>query len=576
MKTTSLPHFCRHLLSWFATLAATALCLQDAWAAPSPAQQAYLKASNADAGDHFGHWSVAISADTVVIGAKLEASNATGVNGNQNNNLAEYSGAAYVFVRSGTNWTQQAYLKASNTEAGDTFGWSVAVSGDTVLIGSPYEDSNATGVNGNQNNNSAFHSGAAYVFVRRGTNWSQQAYLKASNTEAGDIFGWSVAVSGDTVLIGAPNEGSNATGVNGNQINNGDLNSGAAYVFVRSGTNWTQQAYLKASNTEVSDGFGFAVSISGDSVAVSAANESSNATGVNGNQNNNLAAYSGAAYVFVRSGTNWTQQAYLKASNPDTYDRFGYRLAIDGDTVAISADGEASAVSGVNGNQSDNSRPYAGAAYIFARSGTNWSQQAYLKASNTGYAYFFGDGVGVSGDVVVVGATSESSNATGVNGNQNNNLAAYSGAAYVFVRRGTNWTQQAYLKASNTEAGDIFGRSVAVSGDTVLIGAPLEDSNSTGVNGNQNNNNAPDSGAAYVFTGFCPPCPQLTLAPDGTGGYFIRYNGAPDLTYRLQRASSVDGPWDTIDTQTPPASGFVEFHDNNPPPDGAFYRAVQP
>src|ERR1043166_3012862 len=154
--------------------------------------------------------------------------------------------------------------------------------------------STATGVNGDQSDNSAEEAGAAYIFVRKGTNWSQQAYLKASNTDANDSFGVSVAVTGDTVVVGAPGEASNAAGVNGNQSDNSAMRSGAAYVFVRSGTNWSQQAYLKASNTGAGDHFGGVVSISGDAIAVSAIFEDSNATGVNGSQTNNLASDSGA------------------------------------------------------------------------------------------------------------------------------------------------------------------------------------------------------------------------------------------------------------------------------------------
>jgi len=221
------------------------------------------------------------------------------VNGNQGDNTAVDSGAAYVFVRSGTTWTQQAYLKASNTGAGDAFGRSVAVSGDTVVVGAFHEDSSATGVNGNQADNSAIDAGVAYVFSRSGTTWSQQAYLKASNTEAGDRFGNSVAVSGDTVVVGAFHEASSATGVNGNQGDNTAVDSGAAYVFVRSGTTWTQQAYLKASNTGAGDAFGRSVAVSGDTVVVGASLEDSNAGGVNGNQGDNSAMDAGAAYVFV-------------------------------------------------------------------------------------------------------------------------------------------------------------------------------------------------------------------------------------------------------------------------------------
>ena len=174
---------------------------------------------------------MAVSGDTVVVGAVFEDSNATGINGDQTDNSATDAGAAYVFVRNGTTWSQQAYLKASNTDAGDVFGFSVAISGDTVVVGASFEASNATGVNGDQTDNSAPQAGAAYVFVRNGTTWSQQAYLKASNTDAGDFFGDSVAVSGDTVVVGAPRESSSATGVNGDQTNNSAASAGAAYIF---------------------------------------------------------------------------------------------------------------------------------------------------------------------------------------------------------------------------------------------------------------------------------------------------------------------------------------------------------
>jgi hypothetical protein len=384
---------------------------------------------------------------------------------------------------------RQAYLKASNTKADDRFGYSVAIYGDTVVVGALGEGSSY---------NSAPESGAAYIFIRSGSTWTEQAYLKASNTGAGDCFGWSVAISGDTVVVGAPCEASNATGVNGNQSDNSAAMSGAAYVFTRSGSTWTQEAYLKASNTDANDYFGLSVALSADTAVVGALGEDSNATGVNGNQGDNSAISSGAAYVFVRSGSTWTQEAYLKASNTGGY--LGHCVAISGDTVVVGAVGEASSATGVNGDQSDNSAPHSGAAYVFARSGSIWTQEAYLKASNTGAGDQFGYSVAVSGETVVVGAKYEYSSATGVNGNQSDNGTPYSGAAYVFTRSGSSWTQQAYLKASNTGEGDSFGYSVAVSGETVVVGAPGEASSATGVNGNQSDNSAAMSGAAYVFS----------------------------------------------------------------------------
>jgi hypothetical protein len=211
---------------------------------------------------------------------------------------------------------------------------------------------------------------------------------------------------------------------------------------------------------------------------------------------------------------------------------------------------------------------------VFVRSGTNWSQQAYLKASNTGATDWFGFSVAVAADTLIVGAPQEASNATGVNGNQSDNSFAIAGAAYVFVRRGTNWSQQAYLKASNTGGSDQFGWVVAISGDTVLAGAPQEDSNATGVNNSQSDNSAVNSGAAYVFTGLGIG-PELSIARDGTGGYFIRFNGITGFNYELQRAPTVTGPWASNAAVTTLTSGPIEFHDTNAPPTQAFYRMVQ-
>jgi hypothetical protein len=193
--------------------------------------------------------------------------------------------------------SQEAYIKASNTGAGDNFGFSVSLSGDTLAVGAYLEASNATGINGNEADNSAIGSGAVYVFTRAGTTWTQQAYIKASNTDANDFFGTSVSLSGDTLAVGAYGEDSNATGTNGSEEDNSAPDSGAVYVFTRAGMTWTQQAYIKASNTDASDFFGWSVSLSGDTLAVGTLYEASNATGINGNQADNSALNSGAVYV---------------------------------------------------------------------------------------------------------------------------------------------------------------------------------------------------------------------------------------------------------------------------------------
>jgi hypothetical protein len=476
-------------------------------------QEAYIKASNTGASDRVGN-SVALSSDggTLAVAAYYEASNATGINGNQADNSATESGAVYVFTRTGSVWSQQAYVKASNTGANDRFGSSVALSSDggTLAVGACREASNATGINGNQADNSASYAGAVYVFTRSGSVWSQQAFVKASNTGANDQFGSSVALSSDggTLAVGAPGEDSSATGINGSQSDNSATDSGAVYVFTRAGSVWSQQAYLKASNTGASDRFGSSVAISSDggTLAVGAYYEDSNATGINGNQADNSATESGAVYVFTRSGSVWSQQAFVKASNTGASDQFGSSVALsdDGGTFAVGAPAEASNATGINGNQADNSAIDSGAVYVFTRSGSVWSQQAFVKASNTGGANeHFGASVALSSDggTLAVGAHGEDSNATGINGNQADNSASYAGAVYVFTRSGSVWSQQAFVKASNTGAYDSFGVSVALSGDggTLAVGASREASNATGINGNQADNSASYAGAVYVF-----------------------------------------------------------------------------
>jgi hypothetical protein len=420
-------------------------------------------------------------------------------------NSAISSGAAYVFVHNENGeWNQQAYLKGSNTEADDIFGGSVAISGNTIVIGAPGEASNATGVNGDEFDNSAPAAGAAYVFIRNENGeWSQQAYLKASNTETEDFFG-SVAISGDTIVVGAMFEDSSATGINGDEDDNSASKAGAVYVFTRLNETWSQEAYIKASNTDIEDGFGRHLAITGHRVVIGAESEDSSATGINGDGNDNSAMHAGAAYIFVRDQKGiWSQEAYLKASNTDRLDSFGSSVTISGETVVIGAPAESSNSTGINGNEDDNSAFAAGAVYVFVYNGIEWSQEAYVKASNTfgsgNGGDSFGSAVAIVGNLIVVSAHNESSNATGINGDQNDNSAEHAGAAYVFVRNGTFWNQEAYLKASNSEANDNFGREIAMDHEMIVVGAWFEDSNATGINGNEDDNSAFNSGAIYVF-----------------------------------------------------------------------------
>ena len=378
--------------------------------------------------------------------------------------------------------TQQAYLKAAPSGPDDSFGISVAISGNTVLVGASGEDSNGSG----PADNSAPNAGAAYVFVHRDGAWIQQAYLKASNITTNAAFGRSVAINGDTIVVGA--EGEPFENV---------VNAGAAYVFKRSGTSWTQQAYLRPASLDLlwNSYFGHSVAIDGNTIVVGAVDESSNAIGVNGAVTG-YSFSSGAAFIFVRTENTWSQQAHLKASNREGNDHFGESVTIDSDTVVVGAWGEDSAATTVNGDQTDNGALSGGAAYVFVRNGATWSQQAYLKPSNLNAGDTFGFSLALDGDRLVVGAPLEASAATGVDGNQSDNSANRAGAAYLFQRLDGVWSQQTSLKASNTEAGDWFGWSVALAGDTIAIGAAHEASNAIGLDGAQSNNTAAEAGAA--------------------------------------------------------------------------------
>ena len=431
----------------------------------------------------------------------------------------------------GAQLKQVAYLKGSNTKAGDHFGcggvldghagYGAAMSGDgnTLAIGAPHESGGAKGINGKQSGE-VYGSGAVYVFVRSGATWAQQAYVKPANPQMSAEFGHAVVLSadGNTMAVSAYWEASKATGINGDANDESIPQAGAVYVFTRTGTTWTQQAYVKASNTgeagtedKFGDGDQFGVSLTlsddGRTLAVGAISEDSNAAGINGNQADNSAASAGAVYVFLRTGNTWAQQAYIKASNPDPADMFGYSVSLnaDGNTLAVGSYDEGGSARGINGPP-DNMRRGAGAVYVFARTGTTWAQQAYIHASNAEAGDSLGVMVALSddGNTLLTASLDEDCLATGVNpqGCDNDRAAdRSSGAGYIFVRTGGTWSEQAFLKASNSGANDWFGSRAALSGDgnTAALGASLEDSSGKGVDGKQDDDKAPESGAVYFF-----------------------------------------------------------------------------
>jgi FG-GAP repeat protein len=501
-------------------------------------QTAYVKASNPHMGDHFGNGgtllgdSVALSGDglTMAVGAPNESSGAKGINGNQDDTSVYSAGAVYVFSRrnTGSAWVQQAHVKASNPQAGAEFGHVVTLSadGNTMAVSAYFEASAAKGINGNQNDDTIPQAGAVYVFTRRGTTWAQQAYIKASNTgEAGtdgnfgdgDQFGFSVSLSddGNTLAVGANAEDSSAKGINGDQNDNSMQSAGAAYIFVRSGSTWTQQAYVKAPNTAPNVQFGYSVALSadGNTFAVSAFDEGGSSRTVINGPNGPFPPGrngTGAIYVYTRSAATWTLQSYLKASNAENGDSLGVAVSIsdDGNTIAGGILDEDCMAAGVNpSSPCDNDikdDTSVGAAVVFVRQGAQWAQQAFIKPSNPGKEDWFGSRLQISGDgnTLAVSAQLEDGAAQGINGKQDDNSAQEAGAVYLFGRTGTQWAQRVYVKSSNNEAFDEFGSSVALSRDgrTMAVGARGEDSSAKGTDGNQGDNSTKEAGAVYVFT----------------------------------------------------------------------------
>jgi hypothetical protein len=429
-------------------------------------QRAQLTAPGGAANDNFGS-TVAIAGDIAIVGAPADdvvTTIAPFTNVNQ--------GSAYVFVRSGQSWVFQQQLMAADGAANDAFGCSVALSGEMAIIGA---SGHSVGGNANQ--------GAAYVFTRSGTAWTQQQQLVAPDGAASDNFGCSVAISGETALVGANQDG---IGANANQ--------GSAYVFVRSGASWTQQQQLLASDGAANDRFGWGVALSGETALVGA-NHHVVAT----------KADQGAAYVFTRSGAVWTQQQQLTAADGAAGDRFGYAVALAGESVIVGAPFDDV------GTKVDQ-----GSATVFVRSGTIWTQQQQLVASDGATSDDFGYAVALDGELAVIGAYWDDIASR-----------ANQGSADIFLRSGATWSQLQQLSAADGATNDRFGCAVALSGDTVVVGAYWDD---IGANLQQ--------GSAYVFPtdGVAP----LTTAAVAPAANEFGWNTGP-VTVNLQASDALSG-----------------------------------
>ena len=374
-----------------------------------------LLASDGLGSDQLGY-SVSIDGEYAVVGAPYADDEILGVD----------SGAAYVFHRSNGVWQQQRKLTALDGEAGDQFGWSVSISGDVVVVGARWEDQGDA------------DAGAAYVYHRNGTSWPQAQKLTASNAGVNDQFGWSVAVDGEALVVGAYLEDSKGG------------NAGAAYVFERQAGVWNQQSLLTASDGTDSDFFGYSVAIDDDTVAVGAVGDQSSR---------------GTVYFYVRTETSWSQQQSVAVGNNSAH--FGRSVSLDGDTAVIG--------SPFNDTVATN----AGAVFVYTREDSSWSLQQTLTAFDGEASDYFGLSVSLSGNTLAAGAQ------------RNDEAADDSGAAYVYQLSGGSWTLQDKLLSSQQEGFDYFGNSVAISGNTVLLGMPQHDLG-----------DEEDAGAAVIFEGF--------------------------------------------------------------------------
>jgi len=403
-------------------------------------QDTTLHARNANSDDQFGY-SVSVDGNRAIVGAPFE---------DGDSNAGSNRGAAYVFEQDGTGtWTLTDTLRASNASDGAEFGYSVSIDRGRAIVGARLEDG------------AAESAGAAYVYERGADGWpdTETNLLRASNAGSGDEFGTSVAIHGDSVVVGAPLE------------DGGGTEAGAAYVFEREGGAWSEVQILRASNAGANDEFGEAVSLSGSRAIVGA------------RQEDGAANDAGAAYIFERGESGWpaTETQILRASNAGAGDRFGVSVAIDQDSALVGARFEDGASDGTTD---------AGAAYVFGReSSGNWSETQVLRASNAGSGDRFGTVTAIGGDRAIVGAPLEDGSSDG---------NADAGAAYIFKRESGGWPahESALFRPTNGGSGDEFGFAVGIGGNRALAGAPREDGAS---------NLRTNAGAVYVNNSLTTP-----------------------------------------------------------------------
>ncbi|MFH1154298.1 MAG: FG-GAP repeat protein [Pseudomonadota bacterium] len=369
--------------------------------AVSPFRMDKLTASDGVALDYFGS-SVSVFGDYAIIGAHAD------------DDKGSASGSAYIFVRSENVWSQQAKLTASDGSPGDTFGFSVSISGDYAIVGAWGDDDKGD------------YSGSAYIFKRIGDTWSQQAKLIASDGVIDDSFGACVSISGNYAIVGASGDSDNGP------------YSGSAYIFSRTGDSWIQQAKLLPNDGDPLDAFGVCVSISGDYAVIGASGD------------DDKGSQSGSVYVFKRAGGSWIQEAKLLAGDGAADDNFGKSVSVFGDYAIVGAELD------------DDKGLSSGSAYIFKRDGVTWSQLTKLTAVDGATADFFGHSVSISNALAIVGALCD------------DDKGDVSGSAYIYKRSGDSWSLQTKLVPDDGVMEDYFGGSVSVSGEYAIVGTAAD------------------------------------------------------------------------------------------------------
>jgi hypothetical protein len=420
-------------------------------------EDAYIKSSHTTLDQGFGYC-VALSGDTLAVCAPLDDSDADGVNGDATDTTARDSGAVFVFVRSGGTWKQQAYLKAGSSSAQDVFGTAVAISGDTLVVGSIRQDPFAVSVS-----NPPTRYGSAYVFTRSGETWKQQAELMPSPGSIGDGFGASLTLEADTLVVGALADGS--FGARG----------GAAYVYKRTGTNWTPQQKLTPNEPHNQSLFGCAVSLSGDTLAIGAMEDSASVN------------RGGAVHVFTRRADTWSEQQRIDPRLKEA--EFGFSLALRGDRLVVG---------GPHVMAPDSDQP-PGEVRVYDRANGGFVESAVLVNPLPERHDCFGYAVGLGDDLIAVGAVFENGSSRGLGGDPAMRDTQHAGAAYLFARTSQGWKSTTYVKANNPSPDDRFGTSLALSGDTIVVGALREGNSATGVNPTRDDDALPGAGAVYVY-----------------------------------------------------------------------------